>query len=132
MKKMLLAAALSLPMVAPAFADFRHSPATFTGAEAQVGSVQGSRATAGTYGSGAVVSGAVSGNYTDVTAHAGASGKPGGSAVNASATQFNIGGTVAGSAGFGHSVGSASGWQSSQSLGGATALVGNHSISAGQ
>ena len=107
MRKFLLAATILAPfVVAPAFAggaqqgltaagDINLSKTT-AGSTAIVGGMQGTNAQAKAAGNGGVIVGAVSGNYTSVdTAAAGTAG-PMGSYTNTTATQTNLGGTLAG------------------------------------
>ncbi len=107
MRKFLLAATILAPFVAaPAFAggasqgltaagDINLSKTT-AGSTAVVGSMQGTNAQAKAAGNGGVIVGAVSGNYTSVETTA--LGKAGvkGSYTDTTATQTNIGGTLAG------------------------------------
>jgi hypothetical protein len=106
-----------------------------------VSSVQGTGAQANVAGNGAVLVGAVSGNYTGVYTGSAAEAGPKGSYTNTTATQTNIGGTVAGGLAAnkpqdqhrgndlhtqGNSAsGSAGGFQTSADMGGSTARAGN-------
>jgi hypothetical protein len=142
-RKFLLAATILAPFaVAPAFADM---PANLTaagdinlaktaaGSTAGVASQQGTMAASKVGGNGAVLTGAVSGNYTQVNTAAGATAGPKGSYTNTTAQQVNIGGTVTGgvanSAKRGNgATGAASGGQSSQATGGAAATAANTNL----
>ena len=61
-----------------------------------MGSTQGTNAQARVAGNGGVIVGAVSGNYTAVETTAAGKGSPMGSYTDTTATQTNIGGTLAG------------------------------------
>jgi hypothetical protein len=142
LRKMLLASAFALvPFVA-----FAGNPSGLTAAgdinvaktsstsNAGVFSSQGTMAGARVDGNGAVVVGAVSGNYTTIQTNGSAKAGPQGSSTNASATQFNVGGTIAGGystegKGRGNeATGSASGGQSSGTTGGSTASASNTNV----
>jgi hypothetical protein len=114
---------------------------TQAGSTAGVSSIQGTGAQANVAGNGAVLVGAVSGNYTSVDTAAAAQAGPKGSYTNTAAAQKNIGGTVAGglaankqqddhrgndfrTQGNGAS-GSAGGFQASSDMGGSTAKASN-------
>jgi hypothetical protein len=136
MRKYLLASVIAL---AP-FAAFAAQPQiiagdvnlaqTAAGSTAGVSSQQGTMAGAKVGGNGAVVVGAVSGNYTQVNTAAGATAGPKGSFTNTTAQQVNVGGTIAGGLADNgkHSNGAtgiAGGGQSSQATGGSTASASN-------
>ena len=140
MRKFLLAATVLAPfVVAPVFAGGTHQgltaagdinlAKTSAGSNATVGSTQDTSAQAKTGGAGGVIAGAVSGNYTSVGTSAQGSASPTGSYTGTTATQTNIGGTVAGGGLLGNSVGapgktasgSAGGGQSSTATGGSAA-----------
>jgi hypothetical protein len=142
-RKFLLAATILAPFaVAPAFADM---PANLTaagdinlaktaaGSTAGVASQQGTMAASKVGGNGAVLTGAVSGNYTQMNTAAGATAGPKGSFTNTTAQQVNIGGTVTGGIadngkhGNG-ATGMAGGGQSSQATGGAAATAANTNL----
>jgi hypothetical protein len=143
MRRFLLAATILLPFaVAPAFAEMQQPMTaagdinigkTAAGSSAGVSSQQGTMAGAKVAGNGAVIVGAVSGNYTSVQTGAGATAGPKGSFTNTNAQQTNIGGTVTG--GLGSSAnhnsgasGKASGDQNSQASGDASATASNTNL----
>jgi hypothetical protein len=145
MRKFLLAATILAPFaVAPAFAEMPQTVTiagdvnlakTAAGSNAGVSSQQGTMAGAKVGGNGAVITGAVSGNYTQVQTAAGATAGPKGSFTNTNAQQVNVGGTVAGGlADNGKhrngASGMASGGQTSQATGGATAGASNTNLGA--
>lgn len=140
MRKFLLAATILAPFAfAPAFgqtiAGDVNLAKTAAGSTAGVASEQGTMAGAKVGGNGAVVTGAVSGNYTQVQTAAGATAGPKGSFTNTNAQQVNVGGTVAGGLADNgkHSNGAsgmASGGQTSQATGGATAGASNTNLGA--
>jgi hypothetical protein len=140
MRKFLLAATILAPFaVAPAFADMPRAPITAgdvnigktaAGSSAGVSSQQGTMAG----GNGAVIVGAVSGNYTSVMTGAGATAGPNGSFTTTNAQQTNIGGTLAGGLGSGAksnsgAAGKANGSQNSQASGDASANASNTNLS---
>jgi hypothetical protein len=134
MRKLLLSATV---LALAAFPAFAHQPArpqasTMAGSAAAVGSLQGTNANAGVAGNGAVIVGAVSGNYTAVGTRGTAMVTPGKTMTTTNATQLNIGGTIAG----GYSqVGKGRGNQAGGSAGGMQAsgdLGGSFAIGAGQ
>ena len=143
MRKFLLAATILAPFaLAPAFADMPANlkaagdvnlAQTAANSNAGVSSQQGTMAASKVGGNGAVVAGAVSGNYTQVNTGAGATAGPQGSYTNTAAQQVNIGGTVTGgladNAKHGNgATGKASGGQSSQATGGAAATASNANL----
>jgi hypothetical protein len=143
MRKFLFAATILVPItVAPAFAEMPRTQTTAAdvnrakttaGSDAGVSSQQETMAGAKIGGSGAVIVGAVSGNYTSVETGAGATAGPKGSFTNTNAKQTNIGGTVAGGIGSGASrssgaFGKASGDQISQASGDAAATASNKNV----
>jgi hypothetical protein len=106
MRKFLLAATILAPFaVAPAFAGGGSGggmisgdgnlATTSAGSSATVGSVQGTAAQAKAAGNGGVIVGAVSANHTSVATTAAGQAGPQGSATRTTATQANVGGTVA-------------------------------------
>jgi hypothetical protein len=115
------------------FAAFAHGPQqsqanlalTAAGSLAGVHSTQGTSAASNVAGNGFVVNGAVSGNYTDVTTKGAANMGKNAAKTNATATQVNVGGTIAGGYATGNATGNEAGWQNSQALGGSAALGGN-------
>jgi hypothetical protein len=143
MRKFLLAATILAPFaLAPAFAEMPRSQTvaadvnlakTSAGSTAGVSSEQGTMAGAKVGGNGAVITGAVSGNYTQVNTAAGATAGPKGSFTNTNAQQVNIGGTVSGGLAdsakhSGGASGMAGGGQSSQANGGASATASNTNL----
>jgi hypothetical protein len=106
---------------------------TAAGSTAGVSSQQGTVAGSKVGGNGAVLVGAVSGNYTQVNTAAGATAGPKGSYTNTTAQQLNIGGTVAGGIadngkhGNG-ATGVSGGAQSSQATGGSAATATNTNL----
>jgi hypothetical protein len=145
MRKFLLAATILVPFaMAPAFAEMPHAMTaagdvnvakTTAGSSASVGSEQNTMAGGKAGGNGAVIVGAVSGNYSAVETGAGATAGPKGSFTNTSAQQVNIGGTAAGGLGdnANHSngaTGKASGAQNSQANGGSSANAANTNVGA--
>jgi hypothetical protein len=122
MRKLLLASVFALVP----FAVFAHGPVpagdTSAGSVAIVTSEQGTGAHAQVNGQGAVVVGAVSGNYTNVQAN----GKAGMSGTSTSAQQVNVGGTMAGGISSGDASGKAGGGQNSTAYGKATAKIGGN------
>jgi hypothetical protein len=143
MRKFLLAATVLAPFaVAPAFAGMPQTVTiagdvnlakTAAGSNAGVSSQQGTVAGAKVGSNGAVITSAVSGNYTQVQTAAGATAGPKGSSTNTNAQQVNVGGTVAGGLADNgkHSNGAsgmASGGQTSQATGGATAGASNTNL----
>lgn len=130
MRKLLLAATVLAMAGAPAFAGHLPQQLTAVGSAAGVMSTQGTNANAAVGGNGAVVAGAVSGNYTTITTSGVAKAGPAGTTTNATATQLNVGGTLAGgystvTKGKGNTAtGSASGSQSSGDIGGSIAIGG--------
>jgi hypothetical protein len=142
-RKLLLAATILAPFaVTPAFAEMPRDAAiagdvnlakTAANSNAGVASQQGTMAGAKVGGNGAVITGAVSGNYTQVNTAAGATAGPKGSFTNTSAQQMNIGGTVAGgladNARHGNgATGMAGGGQSSQATGNSAATASNTNL----
>ena len=141
MRKLLLAGVFALvPFVA-----FAHGPQRTTGdaalaasgSLAGVSSTQGTKAASSVAGNGAVINGAVSGNYTDVSTKGAANLGKNTAKTNVTATQLNVGGTITGGYANGNASGTQSGWQNSQALGGSAAIGGNLSgsvkgIKAGQ
>lgn len=154
MRKFLLAATLLAPFaVAPAFAGGGTLGGiaagdvdlgmTSAGSSAGVSSVQGTRARSNVAGNGGVIVGAVSGSTTSVQTTALGTAGPRGSYTDTTATQTNIGGTVAGGLALNQSgrpvgpitdamtasikgaSGSASGGQTSQATGNADAKAAN-------
>ncbi|HUB10547.1 MAG TPA: hypothetical protein VMB34_01200 [Acetobacteraceae bacterium] len=132
MRKLLLAATILGLAAAPAFAGGIAAAGdvniagTTAASNAGVVSTEGTMAGVKTGGNGAVVVGAVSGNYTAVDTSALGVAGPKGSYTNTTATQTNIGGTVAGGLSgtfFGNAGGSASGGQNSTAMGGAKATA---------
>jgi hypothetical protein len=101
MRTFLLAATMLIPFAAFAGgADLsivgdRNLAATKAGSTAGVQGTQGTRAQTNATGNGAVVVGAVSGNYTSVATTALGKAGPGGSYTDTTATQTNIGNTAA-------------------------------------
>lgn len=104
MRKFLLAATILAPFaIAPAFAGSDalsiagdlNLAKTSAGSTAAVGSMQGTNAQAKAAGNGGVIVGAVSGNYTSVETTALGKAGPMGSYTDTTATQANVGGTVA-------------------------------------
>jgi hypothetical protein len=144
MRKLLLSATVLALAAAPAFAWDHPQPqqaqATLAASGAAVGSLQGTQAGAAVGGNGAVIVGAVSGNYTNVTTSGHAGTGPGGTTTGAKATQTNVGSTLAGGfsqvgKGFmgmptGTASGQASGFQTSGALGGSIAIGANGSKAA--
>jgi hypothetical protein len=138
MRKFLLAATILAPFAfAPAFgqtiAGDVNLAKTAAGSTAGVASEQGTMAGAKVGGNGAVVTGAVSGNYTQVQTAAGATAGPKGSFTNTTAQQINIGGTVAGgladnSKHSNAATGIAGGQQTSQATGGSAATASNANL----
>jgi hypothetical protein len=143
MRKFLLAAAVLAPFaLASAFAEMPRNQTiagdvnlarTSAGSTAGVASGQNTAAGVKAAGNGGVVTGAVSGNYTQVNTAAGATAGPKGSFTNATAQQINVGGTVAGGlAGnanqHGGASGMAGGGQTSQATGGAAASASNTNL----
>jgi hypothetical protein len=139
MRKLLFAATILAPFaVAPAFAgDLTiagdvNLAKTAAGSTAGVASGQGTMAGAKAAGNGAVIVGAVSGNYTAVQTGAAALAGPKGSFTNTTAQQVNIGGTVAGgltdNQKHGGAAGMAGGQQSSQAMGGSAASATNTNL----
>jgi hypothetical protein len=142
-RNFLMAATLVVPFaVAPAFADMPRNliaagdvnlAKTAAGSSAGVASQQGTVAGTRVGGNGAVLTGAVSGNYTQVNTAAGATAGPKGSFTNTTAQQVNIGGTVAGGIadtgkhGSG-ATGIAGGAQTSQATGGSVATASNTNL----
>jgi hypothetical protein len=72
-------------------------------------------------GKGMAVDGAVSGNYTTINTTGSASAGPGKATTKVTATQLNVGGTIAGGISAGDAKGIAGGHESSTDLGGSTA-----------
>jgi hypothetical protein len=143
MRKFLLAATILAPFaLAPAFAEMPRSPTvaadvnlakTSASSNAGVSSGQGTTAGAKVGGNGAVITGAVSGNYTQMNTAAGATAGPKGSFTNTNAQQVNIGGTVSGGLAVNGQYsngasGKAGGGQSSQATGGASATASNTNL----
>jgi hypothetical protein len=143
MRKFLLAATILAPFaLAPAFAEMPRGQTvsadvnlakTTAGSNADVSSQQGTMAGAKIGGNGAVTTGAVSGNYTQVNTAAGAIAGPKGSSTSTNAQQVNVGGTVTGGLADNgkHSNGAsgmAGGGQTSQASGGATATASNTNL----
>ena len=147
MRKFLLAATVLAPfVVAPVFAGGTHQgltaagdinlAKTSAGSNATVGSTQDTSAQAKTGGAGGVVAGAVSGNYTSIEHHGTGQASPTGSYTDTTATQTNVGGTVAGGGLLGNTVaapgktasGSAGGGQSSTATGGAAASASTRNL----
>lgn len=134
MRKLLLTTFALIPFAAvPAFAgdggagfivggagSLSSTSATST---AGVSSEQGTMAGAKAGGNGAVIAGAVSGNYTSVNTSALGKAGPAGSYTNTAAQQVNVGGTVAGALGSNQKGTGASGSQNSQASGGASATA---------
>jgi hypothetical protein len=145
MRKFLLAATILVPItVTPAFAGMQGAQTTAAdanrakttaGSDASVSGQQETMAGAKIGGNGAVMVGAVSGNYTSVETGAGATAGPKGSFTNTNAKQTNIGGTVAGGLGSGANrssgaFGKAGGDQTSQASGDASATASNRNVGA--
>jgi fibronectin-binding autotransporter adhesin len=153
MRKFLLAATMMVPFAAFAggsalsIAGDVNLAKTSAGSTAGVQSTQGTQAQIKAGGSGGVVVGAVSGNYTAVDTSALGKAGPAGSYTDTTATQTNVGGTVAGgpalnkngqgtgpislTSGHGQATGasgSAGGGQSSQASGGSAAMASNTNI----
>lgn len=145
MRNFLLTATILAPFaVASAFAEMPRAPITAgdvnvakttAGSSAGVSSQQGTTAGARIGGNGAVIVGAVSGNYTSVETGAGATAGPKGSFTNTNAQQTNIGGTV--TSALGNSTnrnsgasGKASGSQTSQASGDSSATASNKNLGA--
>jgi hypothetical protein len=150
MRKMLLASVFALvPFIAFAGQDRggfiaagdANIASTQAGSTAGVSSVQGTGVQTKAAGNGAVLIGAVSGNYTRINTGAAAGAGPKGSYTNTTAAQTNIGDTVAGglaankpqdehrgndfrTRGDG-AFGSAGGFQTSADMGGSTAKASN-------
>ncbi len=139
MRKFLLAATVLALAATPAFAGGppKQVTALAAGSMAGVISTQGTNANATVAGNGAVVVGAVSGNYTTITTTGHAGTSPTGTTTTATATQTNLGGTVAGgysqmTKGRGNeAAGSAGGSQSSGDIGGSFAIGGGVKATAG-
>jgi hypothetical protein len=138
MRKLLLAATMMALAAAPAFAGGApRQPVMAVGSAAGVMSTQTNNANAKVGGSGAVIVGSVSGNYTTITTTGHAAAGQYGATTKATATQTNVGGTLAG--GYSHvnrgrgniATGSASGSQSSGDIGGSFASVGVQKVTAG-
>jgi hypothetical protein len=143
MRKFLLAATMMVPFAAFAggsglsVAGDVNLAKTSAGSTAGVASVQGTQAQIKAGGSGGVVVGAVSGNYTAVETTALGKAGPAGSYTDTTATQTNVGGTVSGGLAIGKSAdrgrmpvtsGSASGGQSSMASGGSAATASDTNI----
>jgi hypothetical protein len=141
-RKFLVAATVLALAAAPAFAGGpqkggQAATLTAAGSTAGVMSTQGTNANAIVAGNGAVIVGGVSGNYTTVTTTGHAATGNNGTNTKASATQTNIGGTLAG----GYSqiakgrsneaTGTAGGSQSSGDIGGSFAIGGGLKATAG-
>jgi hypothetical protein len=132
MRKFLLAATVLALTAAPAFAGGppKQVTALAAGSMAGVMSAQTTNANATVGGNGAVITGAVSGNYTTITTTGHAATTPTGATAKTTATQTNLGGTLAGGysqVGKGHgsvATGAAGGGQSSGDIGGSFAIVG--------
>ncbi|MDR3536095.1 MAG: hypothetical protein P4L71_06310 [Acetobacteraceae bacterium] len=146
MRKFLFAATMLVP-----FAAFAGSPAptlgiagdvnlatTSAGSTAGVQSTQGTQAQAKAAGTGGVIVGAVSGNYTSVETTAAGRASPAGSYTDTTATQTNVGGTVTAGLAINKSgrgpiqangaSGSASGGQNSQASGQSAATASNTNL----
>jgi hypothetical protein len=152
MRKFLLAATMLIPFAAFAggtdlsIAGDGNLATTSAGLSAGVQSTQGTHAQANVSGNGGVIVGAVSGNYTSVATTALGKAGPAGSYTDTTATQTNVGGTVASglavnknrsstpialTAGRGQAngaSGSASGGQNSQASGGSSATAANTNL----
>jgi hypothetical protein len=136
MRNFLFVAAVLSVAAAPAFAGRTIPGGDVSGAAMQAGSTagvasdQGSGAHAMTVGNGAVVMGAVSGNYTQVATGATATARPDGVRTGTTAQQVNVGATLIGGASSGKAVGSAGGSQTSSGSGDAAAQAKNLGIGA--
>lgn len=152
MRKFLLAATIMVPFAAFAggadlsIAGDGNLAKTTAASTAGVQSTQGNHAEANVGGNGGIVAGAVSGNYTSVATTALGKAGPAGSYTDTTATQTNVGGTVAAglatnqtghrtpmalTAGRGQAnggSGSASGGQNSQASGGSSATAANTNL----
>jgi hypothetical protein len=139
----LLLATVMLAFAAPAFALPQPQPqiiagdvnlaTTSAGSNAGVSSSQGTMANVKAAGNGAVIVGAVSGNYTSVQTTALGTASPAGSYTDTTATQTNIGGTVAAGAANqmqkrGGASGTAGGGQYSTASGNSTATASNANL----
>jgi len=138
MRKILLTATILALAAAPVFAGGPPKQATLSaGSMAGVMSTQGTNANAKVGGNGAVIVGAVSGNYTTITTTGHAGTGQTGATTTAGATQTNIGGTLAGgysqvNKGQGNvATGKAGGSQSSGDMGGSFATVNGLKVTAG-
>jgi hypothetical protein len=136
MRTILLAATLLFPLAA--FADQGPNHAgqisgnaalAASGSLAGVSSTQGTAANSMVGGNGSVITGGISGNYTDMTTSGSARAGQGTAKTATTATQTNIGGTITGGVadtpkGAGNTAkGAASGSQSSQAVGGSAAVA---------
>jgi hypothetical protein len=133
MRKFLIAATILVPFAAFAGQDngkvAGNLALTASGSLAGVQSQQGTMAGSMVGGNGAVINGAVAGNYTSIdtsgTAHAG----QGTAKTETKATQLNVGGAITGGYaekgwGFGNTAGgTASAMQGSQAVGGSAAVA---------
>lgn len=152
MRKFLLAATMLVPFAAFAggadlsIAGDGNLAKTTANSTAGVQSTQGNHAQATTGGNGGIMVGAVSGNYTSVATTALGRAGPAGSYTDTTATQTNVGGTMASGQAInqtGHSTpitltagrgqangasGSAGGGQNSQASGGSSATAANTNI----
>lgn len=142
MRKILLAATMLSLVAGAALASPQgwiaagdvNMASTSAGSNAGVASTQGSGANSSVRGSGGVVVGTVSGNYTNVQTGAAAQAGPGGSSTNTTAQQVNVGGTISGGLGssnshFGNGAsGSTGGGQNSQATGNSSASASNKNI----
>lgn len=148
MRKFLLAATmLALPLAAFAgqpngliAAGDLNLALTGAASTAGVQSTQGTKAQSNVAGNGAVIVGAVSGNYTSVETTALGKAGPAGSYTDTTATQVNVGGTVTGGLAINQTgnqrgktptqgaTGTASGSQNSQASGGAMAGAANANL----
>jgi hypothetical protein len=131
MKKLLVASVFALaPLTAFAggfvAAGDINNASTSVSSSAGVGSTQGTGAGSMVDGKGAVVVGAVSGNYTSVQTGGTANAGPKGSSTTTNAQQTNVGGTISGGMSTGRNATGMSGvGQNSQANGGASASASN-------
>lgn len=134
MKKILLASVFALAPFAAFAGGFVaagdvNMANTSVGSSAGVGSTQNTDAGATVNGRGAVMVGAISGNYSNVQTGSAAVAGPHGSATTTNAQQVNVGGTITGGMSTGHNAtGQANGSQNSQTGGSATAQATNTNI----
>jgi hypothetical protein len=132
MRKFLIAATILVPFAA--FAGQDHGmiagnlALTASGSLAGVQSQQGTMAGSMVGGNGAVINGAVAGNYTSIDTTGAAKAGLGYAKTETKATQLNVGGVITGGAGkafLGTAGGAAGGAQSSQAVGGSAAVAGD-------